>query len=304
MVLSDVCRRLRPKANIIVFANEKGGVGKSTLAFHTAISLARKGEKVLAIDLDRRQLSLARALENRAATGRSLGVQFPSPVSLTLSHESWGMLMQEIARVGSDCTTIIIDLPGQDTALARRAIAIADRLVTPVNASFVDLDVIARFCPATRRYKGMRGFAEMITSLRHERIARNMPDLEWTLVKNRMRKCERLQLERFDEAARQLPEKLGLKLASGLTEQVSLRDLYVFGLTHKDCATIPGLMGSRITRSNELEELFGEIQLAPPVREPTPDHVRRARPPVKSLSRFRQSLFQHVGANGPAPTMA
>ncbi|GMM94158.1 division plane positioning ATPase MipZ [Qipengyuania sp. MTN3-11] len=304
VVLSDICRWPRPKANIIVFANEKGGVGKSTLAFHIAISLARKGERVLAVDLDRRQLSLARALENRAATARSLAVSLPGPTSLVLAHESWSMLMQEILRIGTECTTIVIDLPGQDTAMARRAIAIADRLVTPVNANFLDLDALARFCPATRRYKGMRSFSAMVTELREERRARQMSDLEWVLVKNRVRRCERLQLERFDEAIRQLPGKLDLRLASGLSEQVSLRDLYMFGLAHRDCADLPGLKGMRISRSADLDELLGEIA---PLNGPANGAVKtalRARPAAKSAARYRQSLRHHVGAKEPAATIA
>ncbi len=304
VVLADVNRRPRMNARILVFANEKGGVGKSTLAFHTAVSLARSGEKVLAIDLDRRQRSLARAFENRTATARSLGIDLPTPISLVLEHQSAGMLVQEIVRVGSDCTTIVIDVPGHDSPIARRAIAMADKLVTPVNANFVDLDAIARFSPATRQYKTMGKFAETVTGLRRERLEYGMPDFEWVLVKNRVRHCERLQLKRFDAAIAQLPDKLGVKLATGLSERVAFRDLYMFGLTHKDCANLPGMKGVRVAKTPDLEAMFKDIELAKAAEEKRAKPPLRTRQPAKSLQRYRQSLRQHIGAEERVPTHA
>ena len=57
--------------HFIVFANEKGGTGKSTTAVHTAIALAASGHRVGALDLDQRQRTMTRYLENRDATTRS-----------------------------------------------------------------------------------------------------------------------------------------------------------------------------------------------------------------------------------------
>lgn len=304
VVLADIVRRPIIQARVIVFANEKGGVGKSTLAFHTAVSLARDGEKVLAIDLDRRQLSLARALDNRVATARSLGIALPSPISLVFEYQSGAMLAQEIARVGSDCSTIVIDVPGTDSPIARRAIAMADKLITPVNANFVDLDGIARFSPTSRRFLSMGKFAELVTTLRRERLARNMADFEWVLVKNRVRASEKLQLKRFDEAVAQLPARLGLKLAAGLTERVALRDLYIFGLTHKDTVDLPGMQGARVSKTPDLEKLFREIEFAREAEIARAQPIPRARPLAKTFQRYRQALRLHMGAVEAAPPLA
>ena len=54
-------------AHIIVVGNEKGGSGKSTTSMHVATALARMGHRVAALDLDIRQRSFGRYLENRAA---------------------------------------------------------------------------------------------------------------------------------------------------------------------------------------------------------------------------------------------
>ena len=61
----------------IVFANEKGGTGKSTTAVHVAIALAYRGAKVAALDLDPRQRTLFRYSENRAETERRRGISLP-----------------------------------------------------------------------------------------------------------------------------------------------------------------------------------------------------------------------------------
>lgn len=299
VVLADISRRPKIGSRVIVFANEKGGVGKSTLAFHTAVSLAKSGEKVLAIDLDRRQQSLAHALENRAATCRSLGVELPGPRSLLLEHHSGAMLAQEIARVGADCSTIIVDVPGNDSPIARRAIALADKLITPVNANFVDLDSIARFSPATGRLTAIGSFAKLVAELREARIAAGFSDIEWLLVKNRVRHSERLQLDRFDAAARQLPAQLDLSLVEGLPERVAFRDLFMFGLIHDDCRMLPGLNGARIGATPELAAMLQEVGLIPDPLHKHVQPVRRSRPPARSLQRYRQSLQRHVGIEEP-----
>ena len=52
-------------AHVIVLGNEKGGSGKSTTAMHVAIALMQAGQRVATIDLDSRQRSFTRYVENR-----------------------------------------------------------------------------------------------------------------------------------------------------------------------------------------------------------------------------------------------
>ena len=66
--------------HFIVFANEKGGTGKSTTAVHAAIALAASGHRVGALDLDHRQRTMTRYLENRATTLVRLEEELPSAV--------------------------------------------------------------------------------------------------------------------------------------------------------------------------------------------------------------------------------
>ena len=120
VVMHDVTSRPRPNGHVIVFANEKGGVGKSTLAFHTAIALCDAGKKVAVIDLDHGQATLSGALTNREATCRLLKVGLPSPRHVAFSQTSAACLSQEIARIGSDCAYILIDIAGSDSPYQKR----------------------------------------------------------------------------------------------------------------------------------------------------------------------------------------
>ena len=94
-----------------------------SLAFHLAVALADTGHKVLAVDLDRRQQSLSRALMARGGTAKRLGVRLPLPRHLLLQQHSGAQLCQELARAGWDCDYVVIDAPGHDSPIARRAIA-------------------------------------------------------------------------------------------------------------------------------------------------------------------------------------
>jgi chromosome partitioning protein len=133
--------------HFIVFANEKGGTGKSTTAVHTAVALAASGHRVGALDLDSRQRTMTRYLENRDATMRRLDKQLPHAAYEVLEDHSEDGLASAIGRLAEQTDVIVIDTPGRDDAVARSAILRADTLVTPMNDSFVDLDLIGQVHP-------------------------------------------------------------------------------------------------------------------------------------------------------------
>ena len=151
-------------AHIIVFGNEKGGSGKTTAAMHIAVSLARMGKSVAAIDLDSRQRSFTRQLENRAAFTERSGADIPVPESHVVARSNLKSLdegateeAQKFADILADVETrhdfVIIDTPGSDTQLSRIGHAAADTLVTPMNDSFVDFDLLARIDTQTYEVK-------------------------------------------------------------------------------------------------------------------------------------------------------
>ena len=146
--------------HFIVFANEKGGTGKSTTAVHTAIALAAMGSRVAALDLDARQRTMTRYLENRDATMRRLDKELPKANYEVLGED--GALDDAIARLSDGADVIVIDTPGRDDPVARDAILRADTLVTPMNDSFVDLDLIGQVHPENFKVTKPSFYAELI----------------------------------------------------------------------------------------------------------------------------------------------
>ena len=128
----------------IVFANEKGGTGKSTTAVHIAIALAYQGHRVAAIDLDPRQRTFHRYLENRTETMKRREIDLPTVRFEVFRGETAEELDALVAELGADVDFLIFDTPGRDDPLARHAATSADTLVTPLNDSFVDFDLIGQ----------------------------------------------------------------------------------------------------------------------------------------------------------------
>ncbi|MGH6783694.1 MAG: division plane positioning ATPase MipZ, partial [Sphingomicrobium sp.] len=119
--------------SFIIFANEKGGTGKSTTAVHTAIALAASGHRVGALDLDARQRTMTRYLENRDETMRRLGQELPRAAFEVIGDSTEAALGAAIDRLAKNADVIVIDTPGRDDPVARTAILKADTLVTPMN---------------------------------------------------------------------------------------------------------------------------------------------------------------------------
>jgi chromosome partitioning protein len=247
----------RKGPHIIVFANEKGGVGKSTLAFHTCVALCNAGESVAAIDLDARQSSLARALENRDGTRRRLKIDFPRPRHAVLGHQTHAGLYQEMNRLGSDASFLIIDVAGHDSPMARHAIAIADTLVTPVNDSFVDVDVLGHIDPVTFRIKALGSFARLVRQIVEARQA----PLDWVVVQNRLRRRGSTNEVRIAGALHDLAPEAGYRIAPGVGERVIYRELFPFGLTLLDLKRIPEFARAQPLARAEMSAMLASLRL-------------------------------------------
>ncbi len=253
------------KTHFIVFANEKGGTGKSTTAVHTAVALAATGYEVAAIDLDTRQKTMTRYLDNREATGRRRQIKLPSPVHVALGLLTPAGLDHEVARLGSNADFIVIDTPGRDDPLTRAAIARADTIVTPINDSFVDLDLLGQVDAETFKVKKPSFYAELIWDLRRERAKVDGTQVDWVVLRNRLQHLEANNMKRVGRALLELSKRVGFRTIGGLTERVIYRELFPKGLTLLDVEAIGSIGLSHIAARQELREMIAGYAL--PERE-------------------------------------
>ena len=206
--------------HFIVFANEKGGTGKSTTAVHTAIALAASGHRVGALDLDHRQRTMTRYLENRDATMRRLAKELTRVAYEVLDDQSEAGLAAAIERLSATCDVLVIDTPGRDDPVARAAILRADTLVTPMNDSFVDLDLIGQVHPENFKVTKPSFYAELIWNSRTQRAKTTGKSVDWVVLRNRLQHIESHNLKRVGAALSELSRRVGFRVIPGLGERV------------------------------------------------------------------------------------
>ena len=248
----------------IVFANEKGGTGKSTTAVHVAVALAYRGARVAAIDLDPRQRTLVRYLENRAETAARRHIDLPTADFSVFEGEVEG-LEALTAEIGEGCDYIVFDTPGRDDELARHAATEADTLVTPMNDSFVDFDLIGQVEGETFKVKRLSFYAELIWEARIKRsratIEQQRREMDWVVVRNRTGHVEARNMARIEQALTELSKRVGFRVAQGLSERVIYRELFPSGLTLLDKGHLGELGTSHLVARQELRQLVQALNL-------------------------------------------
>jgi chromosome partitioning protein len=250
--------------HFIVFANEKGGTGKSTTAVHTAIALAASGHKVAALDLDSRQRTMTRYLENRDATARRLEADLPKAAYEVLDDHSEAGLTAAIDRLSGGADVIVIDTPGRDDPVARAAILKADTLVTPMNDSFVDLDLIGQVHPENYKITKPSFYAELIWNSRTQRAKETGRSVDWVVLRNRLQHIESHNLKRVGAALDELARRVGFRVIPGLGERVIYRELFPKGLTLLDLPQLGEVGIAHITARQELREMIAGLGIPDP----------------------------------------
>lgn len=265
--------------HVIVLGNEKGGSGKSTTAVHIATALASAGFGVGAIDLDVRQRSFARYMENRARTARARGLALPTPDTLVIGETEGVAGLVQALRGGwaAGRHAIVIDTPGRHGAIVEAALARADTLVTPINDSFVDLDLLGHVDPETWKVRQPSFYAELVWDMRKKRARSGGVSVDWVVLRNRIAQLEARNMRRMFTALADLARRIGFRVVPGLSERVIYRELFPSGLTLLDPAAIDGLSLSHIAARQELRDLLDALDL--PFWRAAPDAASAATAP-------------------------
>ena len=250
-----------PQPHLIVFANEKGGTGKSTTAVHTAIALSALGHRVGMIDLDPRQRTVTRYMENRLDTARRRGIDLPTPDFAVFTGESIDALDDQVVTLAADKDFLVVDTPGRDDVFARHLAPHAKTLVTPMNDSFVDFDLIGQVDPETFKVRRLSFYSELIFEARKARAKVDGVSIDWVVLRNRVQHHDARNKKRVGDALMELSRRVGFRVIPGLSERVIFRELFPSGLTLLDKGHLGELGVSHIAARQELREMVAGLAL-------------------------------------------
>ena len=297
-------------AHVIVVGNEKGGAGKSTLSIHLIVALLKAGYKVACIDLDTRQQTLTRFFENR----RSWSSHAHWPIELPLhcamrrgesndirTNEAleFSMFADAIGAVEHEYEFVVIDTPASDSYLMRLAHSLADTLVSPLNDSYIDIDVFSRVQHDRTQRGAVSQYADLVMQARRKRRLVDNGIIDWVMVRNRMASIASNNARQIAVSIARLSRELRFRVADGLHDRVVFRELFPIGLTALDPIE-EGANGGALTTSQqaarrEIEGLLAALEL--PTRLPGVEHIQSRRSWHERVADY----YRQLAAADPVP---
>jgi chromosome partitioning protein len=274
---------LVPQARIIVVGNEKGGAGKSTIAIHLATALMHAGKRVAIVDLDLRQQSVGRFFASRRAWCASAGAALPLPIEADLGADAAKLALADpdaamerfetaFAEAAAGADLVVIDTPGGDTPLSRAAHGRADLIVTPMNDSFVDFDLLGQVDPVTLDLKRPSIYSMTVWEARKVKAATRGSSIDWVVLRNRLATTEARNRKRLEDRMTALAKRVGFRIGPGLRDRVIYRELFPFGLTIADLSPtvrpVPVSLG-HVAARQELRALIQSLGLSDEAAELT-----------------------------------
>ena len=228
---------------VITLGNKKGGTGKSTTAMHLIVALLKHGYRVGSIDLDGGQGTLSRYLANRKASAEAGAGPIVMPEHRRIEpsqaasrdaaeREERGRLRQAFADL-APCDFVVVDTPGSDSYLSRLGHANADLLITPLNDSFLDLDILAEIDRDRREVLAPSAYCRMVWEQRDRRAAQG-GGLDWIVMRNRLAHIDARNNREIADLLGALSQRIGFRMEHGLSERVVFRELFFKGLTLLD----------------------------------------------------------------------
>lgn len=250
-------------AHIIVIGNEKGGTGKSTIAMHLSTKLLMENYKVAVLDLDGRQGSLSRYVENRKNFCDSHHIDLPQPLLYRVSptsdpnqiSDSLQELDNTIRKLSSDFDAIIIDTPGHKNYLFEAAHMYADTLISPITDSLIDLSAIAEIDSADGQLKCPGPYAEFVWETKKQLASKGKNYLNWIICGNKTTSLKSRNKAFVFEVLTKLGKLYGFRFCEGLKDRVIYKELFLDGLTVLD------MQHEQLRRKMNMSHLAAKIEI-------------------------------------------
>lgn len=260
---------------IVVVGSEKGGTGKSTTAIHLSVALMKMGFAVGTIDLDARQGTFTAFYKNREnysrrgdqslELSRHCMVERSSADSIEAAKAEEEQNLQEALRSLDDCDFVVIDTPGSASSLCRLGHRYADTLVTPLNDSLLDVEVLARINPERREVEAPSVYSQLVWEQNNHRVVMGRPPIDWVVLRNRLAHIEARNMREISSLLTILSKRIGFRVAPGVSERVVFRELFLSGLTALDLSDdqASNSHGSARREIKDLLESIGLFEVAP-----------------------------------------
>ena len=226
------------KAHIIVIGNEKGGTGKSTLAMHLAIKLMQENYHVAVIDLDGRQGSLTKYVNNRRNFCSKHQINLLTPIHYVFEPQADTGNIEEIKNLIKELRAkfdaIIIDTPGSKNYLFELAHQYPHTLITPIGDSLVDLSSIADIDPDSGEITNAGCYAEFVWETKKHLASQGLPYLNWVVCGNKISTIRSHNKLSVFAKLENLSKLYGFRFTEGLKDRVIYKELFLDGLTVLD----------------------------------------------------------------------
>lgn len=266
-----------PHGRVVVVASHKGGTGKSTVSMHLVVGFMQQGLSVACVDLDQSQLSLTRFLENRGGFARSHGIELsmPAHIAPVWNEGDLEVLQKSLLDLRRRRDVVVVDCPAGYAQGTRVAIGLADVLITPINDSFIDLDLLAVLEPKTLAFRRLGPFGEAVAEARRRVGEVERSALDWIVLRNRLTSLGAHNKEQMADALTSLSERLDFRQGEGLSERVIYRELFLEGLTLLDLRQAGLERSLSLSHVAARQELRGLLELISS-REPAVTGPRQA----------------------------
>jgi chromosome partitioning protein len=271
---------LPSRPHIVVVGNHKGGSGKSTVAMHIIVALLKAGKRVASFDLDLSQQTLTHYIENRWAWARQNDLPLELPDHCAIAHDpsdrmerddgadlAWFTGHLQTIEQDRAFDFIVIDTPGGAQHLSLLAHSMADTLVTPINDSLVDLDVIVAIGPSRNAEPQPSRYARTVARAIEARHSVSGRATDWVVVRNRLATLASHNQRQVADHIEAVRARLGFRTARGLSERLVFREFFAVGLTAFDRME-RSVLGAKPNATNlvarlEVRDLVEQIGLLP-----------------------------------------
>ena len=283
--------------HVVVIGNQKGGCGKSTFAMHIIVALLKAGKRVASFDLDLNQQTLSRYLGNRHEWDRKQEQKLEFPDHFPVTEEERGATLRRflsrLKKIGRadkhDFSSssalshsadlrhfisqlkkigrarkhdfIVIDTPGGVQHLSLIAHGMADTLITPINDSLVDLDVLVTMEQSDLEPQPSV-YAKIVWRALEARRKVSGRSTDWIVVRNRLESVESSNQRQITQALDVIQKTLGFRITRGLLERPVYREFFAAGLTVFD----PIEESTRAAESNR-PDLLARLEVQNLIRE-------------------------------------